>query len=410
MKMTDSHHMHRPIQRLIDYGRQVGCQYHWVTYNRQHVHFYRQAGLSNVFWMPGAMGVAPREVPPANSRDEVVLYCGNESAYYSYRAACINALKQSAVPFRATRLPYDQMLAAYARARIVFNCSLNGDLNRRVFECLMAGGFLLTDRLSAPAGLDQLFQEREHLELYDSPGELADKARFYLKHPEQADQIARAGQAAFWRICDPGKLYLRLYDFVTGAAPLPALFAVDDDVRGEGQQHLGIEQRVALYELLQELHRVNPVLRARWLNLRENWRACRDDLSDLPRLELLAGSPGDRPSPDPEPLLIAKSSDLAASSDEQSNDLKFLLHQSALVIVLNDRKQSANPVVKSRLHRHGFRLIRLREGSAASCDVYYHPARSGALNHGDTAPGLVETVKRRIRSFGRRILPWKRAA
>jgi hypothetical protein len=46
----------RPIRRLVNYARRVGCQYHWTSYYaRHHMHFFRAAGLPNVFWMPGSI-------------------------------------------------------------------------------------------------------------------------------------------------------------------------------------------------------------------------------------------------------------------------------------------------------------------------------------------------------------------
>jgi hypothetical protein len=156
MKLTDSHHMHRPIQRLIEYSKAVGCNYHWTTYNPQHLHFYQEAGLANVFWMPGAISIPFYETKPATETLDDVIFCGSIGNSYPYRGRLLNFLQKSGINITITRRSYTESLQAYAKSKIVFNCSLNCDFNRRVFEVLMAGGFLLTDRLAPESGLSLL--------------------------------------------------------------------------------------------------------------------------------------------------------------------------------------------------------------------------------------------------------------
>ncbi|MDQ5916380.1 MAG: spore maturation protein CgeB, partial [Pseudomonadota bacterium] len=67
-------------------------------------------------------------------------------------------------------------------------------INLRVFEALAAGCFLLTDHCDE---LGELFRIGEEIETYRSSGELAEKVRHYLAHPEARQAIAVAGHAAF---------------------------------------------------------------------------------------------------------------------------------------------------------------------------------------------------------------------
>ena len=98
------------------------------------------------------------------------------------------------MPLRILSCPAEQAARHYGEAHITFNCSLNGDLNMRVFETLGAGGFLLTDRLSPQSGLERLFRDGAHLALYDSPDDLIAKIEYYLDRPDEAAEIARRGQ------------------------------------------------------------------------------------------------------------------------------------------------------------------------------------------------------------------------
>lgn len=86
------------------------------------------------------------------------------------------------------RLPYNT-------ARIILNQSVRTDINFRVFEALASGGFLLTDDVGN--GLDLLFTAGQHLVTY-ARGNVADaaaKARYYLDHPAEREQVAAAGHA-----------------------------------------------------------------------------------------------------------------------------------------------------------------------------------------------------------------------
>ena len=84
-----------------------------------------------------------------------------------------------------------EMIRIFNQAKIVFNCSLNRDLNLRVFESLGCGSFLLTDH--ALNGLTDLFEDGKHLSIYHSDQELLDKAQYYLSHENEREEIAHCG-------------------------------------------------------------------------------------------------------------------------------------------------------------------------------------------------------------------------
>src|SRR5262245_30223304 len=95
----------------------------------------------------------------------------------------------------ATRRTYSprEMGAIYSRSKIVFNKSINGDLNMRFFEGLAAGALVVTDRIGN--GLADVACEGEHYVGYSSIEEAIAVIRHYLAYDAEREAIARRGQA-----------------------------------------------------------------------------------------------------------------------------------------------------------------------------------------------------------------------
>lgn len=86
-----------------------------------------------------------------------------------------------------------EMGQVYSRSRIVFNKSIGGDVNMRVFEALAAGALLVTDRIGN--GLNELFSEGQHYVGYDTAEGAVAQIERYLADEDARVHIARAGQA-----------------------------------------------------------------------------------------------------------------------------------------------------------------------------------------------------------------------
>lgn len=91
----------------------------------------------------------------------------------------------------AMQTPWE-MGRTYSRSKIVFNKSIGGDVNMRVFEALASGALLVTDRIGN--GLNDLLTEGEHYVGYDSAEEAVSQIERYLQHDAERERIARAGQ------------------------------------------------------------------------------------------------------------------------------------------------------------------------------------------------------------------------
>ena len=84
------------------------------------------------------------------------------------------------------------MAEVYGQSKIVFNVSINGDVNMRLFEAFASGAMLITDRIKN--GLDELFVEEIHYVGYTTIKEAMEKINYYLANPDERMKIAAAGQ------------------------------------------------------------------------------------------------------------------------------------------------------------------------------------------------------------------------
>lgn len=88
------------------------------------------------------------------------------------------------------------MYRALARSKITLNRHINvaenNANNMRLYEATGVGSLLITDRKD---NLDELFEVGKEILAYSSQEEAAELIRYYLAHPDEAETIARAGQA-----------------------------------------------------------------------------------------------------------------------------------------------------------------------------------------------------------------------
>lgn len=80
----------------------------------------------------------------------------------------------------------------YSQSRIVFNCSIAGDVTMRLFEGAACGALVLTDGIAN--GLEELFERGREIVVYRDDRDLLEKIACYLANDEEREAIARAGQ------------------------------------------------------------------------------------------------------------------------------------------------------------------------------------------------------------------------
>jgi hypothetical protein len=276
MKLGDTFHLgDGGLSRMVKYCQSLNCDYHWTYQSPQHLHFFAESGLKNVFWLPASTVIDPY-IPKPSKKEYNVIFRGSESELHQYRTHILRQIQTSGIEIDICQKDYVSALEDYTKANIVINSSLNGDLNRRVFEVLMAGGFLLSDRIRPQSGLFELFEEGTHFECYGNEAELIQKIQFYLAHPQKASQIAAAGHQHFLTYYSQQAIQQKLYEAIFKQIESPK-----HDRRLQTAQNL--PTRLKLYELIQELHRIYPMLKILcW----QTGSTIVSDLADLSRAQL----------------------------------------------------------------------------------------------------------------------------
>lgn len=279
----DTHHLERPLSGMIGYAEKAGFDFIVSSHNRQHLHWFGEAGFTNLAWIPG---VKARHIPRPikEGRAPQVCFVGQWSDFHPRRRRLLAALQDQGVALFARQATRELSADLYAGSVASLNASLNGDLNLRVFEVLSAGGCLLTDRLSPQSGLDLILQEDRDFCGYGSAEELVDKARFLLREPSSALTIARAGNRTYTRNLLPQRQAEVLLDWVFDGK-LDPLYAVPATVPQTGA--VPLPTRLAIYEVLQEMQRRLEAPRV--FVASELAAVVREDAADLSRLRLDSG-------------------------------------------------------------------------------------------------------------------------
>lgn len=85
---------------------------------------------------------------------------------------------------------FEDCAEVYRKSRIVFNTAAVDDINMRCFEATATGSFLLTEWVPT---LYECFHDGKHLVTFKTMDEAVEKARYYLEHEYERNEIAKAG-------------------------------------------------------------------------------------------------------------------------------------------------------------------------------------------------------------------------
>ena len=275
--LGDSHHMQAPIQNLVSYALAQPFDYLILDHNKQHAHWYVEAGLRKVLWIPALLLASDFLAPASNSKNEII-FIGQAASMHQHRSRLIKHIRSENLPLTIDSVPQRLAARRYNQARITLNCSLNSDLNLRVFETLAAGGMLMTDRLSPLSGLYSLFAEGKDFVDFGSHADFVDKAKHYLAHPAERDVVARRGFKSISRLMTMQSRIRTLETLVNGGQ-INSLFEISSDQRMQGygcKSKADLYYRIAVYEWVQEQHRKFDGIRVTCRSLRKriqtpNW-------------------------------------------------------------------------------------------------------------------------------------------
>lgn len=175
---------HLRIGRLFD-----------VTFlaQKEYVERLRADGIRQAYWLP--LGFAEELLPsPMPERTIDIAYVGSErvSANPS-RHALLGVLRREFSSTRFGPASPKEMGRIYAGAKLVFNKSVNNDVNMRFFEATGAGAVLVTDRISNN-GVEELFEEGKHYVSYRDHESIIQVMRGLLANPQRCAAIGESAR------------------------------------------------------------------------------------------------------------------------------------------------------------------------------------------------------------------------
>lgn len=284
----DTHHLTRAIQTLMCYADKERFDYILSEHDRQHLHFFTEAGYSNVYWLP-ALNVNPKRQERRNQRHYAVSFVGQVGKWHPYRHYILSQLAAAGIGVQVLQTTQENAARVYADSLINLNISLNGDINLRVFEILASGGFLLTDRLGNESGFSLLFTEGVHCVTFTNEHDLKEKINYYSHNAHKAKKIAIEGEKVFWSRHDPRDKVWALTDLIFNDVCNDTYLFKIQKRHGTGlfMASSAIQRRISIYEYFQEQHRIFPSLNA--LLFPQIDLSIMHDIGDLPRLTVTVG-------------------------------------------------------------------------------------------------------------------------
>lgn len=148
----------------------------------------KRDGIENPIWLPHAF--EPLAYPKSENFTKHFDVCFIGHVNSRNREDALNRLFSEFPNFDYGQALFEDAAARFGNSKIVFNIAMKDDINMRCFEVLGTGSFLLTDRISY---IEELFEDKKHLVLYDGLDDMVEKAKYYLAHDDERNAIAQAG-------------------------------------------------------------------------------------------------------------------------------------------------------------------------------------------------------------------------
>jgi len=145
-----------------------------------------------VYWLPLAADPEVHKKFEAPKLFDVGFVGNMDPKLHPERAKLLRKMSAKYSVLAVSGLHYENMAKVYSVSKIGFNKSINRDLNMRVFEIMSCGTMLLTDKIDN--GMNDFFENKKHLVMYENEEELNELVQYYLEHEEEREEIAKEGQ------------------------------------------------------------------------------------------------------------------------------------------------------------------------------------------------------------------------
>lgn len=148
----------------------------------------KKDGIANPIWLPHA--VEPLAYPKQEkfTKNFDVCFIGHVNS--TNREVALDRLFKEFPNFDYGQALFEKCAERIGNSKIGFNIAMKDDINMRCFETMATGTMLLTDRIPH---IEELFEDKKHLVLYDGLDDMIEKAKYYLDHDQEREKIAQAG-------------------------------------------------------------------------------------------------------------------------------------------------------------------------------------------------------------------------
>ncbi|MBT6046587.1 MAG: glycosyltransferase [Candidatus Scalindua sp.] len=181
--------VHRDIRSRLQLSRFFDAIF---VAQKDYISLFEENGCKNVYWLPLACDPEVHLVQSAVNNFEVG-FVGKLDQPGTLRNKILTTVlpRYKTNDYKKFYSPHD-MAEIYGKSKIVFNASIGGDINMRVFEAMASGALLVTDRIDNV--MNNLFKEDIHYVGYSNIEEAIEKIDYYLTNDADRKRIATEGQ------------------------------------------------------------------------------------------------------------------------------------------------------------------------------------------------------------------------
>lgn len=146
---------------------------------KEYVIYFQIKGFENVYWLPLAFDISMSPNEPMERIYDIAFVGSVNRIVHPERQNLILTLKNKYPNSFFGTLEGEEMYKLYSQAKIVFNKSVNNDVNMRFFESIGNGAVLLTNKIDKN-GVEEIFEPNFHYLEYDESN-ILDVVDEYLK-------------------------------------------------------------------------------------------------------------------------------------------------------------------------------------------------------------------------------------
>ena len=160
---------------------------------KQYVEKLKEDGIKQVSWLPLAFATELLNSLPIEKTIDISYVGSNNPTVHQLRHKIIEELKHNfPSSFFGMANPI-LMEEIYSKSYLVFNKSINNDVNMRFFESLGAGTVLVTD-LILDNGLEEVFLEGQHYFVYKDPAEIVSLITNLLTNKKLLQRLGKSAR------------------------------------------------------------------------------------------------------------------------------------------------------------------------------------------------------------------------